>query len=99
MSQAKATRVAPHTTQVMRHTQNISPRMGSTRYYGGTRYTGTRSYAASQYSGTRYYGGTRHYGNYYGAGKKGVGASFAVPGWLDHAGCTGGIHDRRRSAR
>ena len=36
MSQSKATRVAPHTTQVMRHNQNISPRMGGTRYYGGT---------------------------------------------------------------
>ena len=39
MSQSKATRVAPHTTQVMRHNQNISPRMGGTRYYGGTRYS------------------------------------------------------------
>ena len=57
MSQSKATRVAPHTTQVMRHNQNISARMGGTRYYGGTRYTGTRSYATRQYSGTRYYGG------------------------------------------
>jgi hypothetical protein len=66
ISQSKATRVAPHTTQVMRHNQNISPRMGGTRYYGGTRYAGTRSYAARQYSGTRYYGGTRNYGNYYG---------------------------------
>jgi len=64
MSQSK--RVAPHTTQVMRHTQNISPRMGSTRYYGGTRYTGTRSYAARQYSGTRYYGGSAYpYYSYY----------------------------------
>ena len=57
---SKAKRVAPHTTQVVRnvrHNQNISPRTGSTRYYGGTRYTGTRSYAARQYSGTRYYGG------------------------------------------
>ena len=53
MSQSKAKRVAPHTTQVMRndrHNQNISPRTGSTRYYGGTRYSGTRSYAARQYS-------------------------------------------------
>jgi Putative peptidoglycan binding domain len=68
MSQSKAKRVAPHTTQVMRHdrhNQNVSPRMGSTRYYGGTRYSGTRSYAARQYSGTRYYGGTRYY---YGGG-------------------------------
>ena len=73
MSQSKPTRVAPHTTQVMRHNQNISPRTGGTRYYGGTRYTRTRSYATRQYSGTRYYGGsryagTRYYGNtgYYG---------------------------------
>ena len=67
MSQAKATRVAPHTTQVMHHNQNIG-RMSGTRYYGGTRYNGTRSYAARQYSGTRYYGTTRNYGNYYGGG-------------------------------
>ena len=66
MSQSKMTRVAPHTTQVMHHNQNISPRSGGTRYYGGTRYNGTRSYAARQYSGTRYYGATRNYGNYYG---------------------------------
>ena len=34
---SKAKKVAPHTTQVMRndrHNQKISPRMGSTRYYG-----------------------------------------------------------------
>ena len=69
MSQSKATRVAPHTTQVMRHNQNISARTGGTRYYRGTRYTGTRSYATRQYSGKRYYGGTRYYGNnYYGGG-------------------------------
>ena len=29
MSQSKATRVAPHTTQVMRHNQNMSPRTGA----------------------------------------------------------------------
>jgi Putative peptidoglycan binding domain len=72
-SQSKAKRVAPQTTQVMRnarHNQNISPRMGSTRYYGGTRYSGTRSYAGRQYAGTRYYGGTRSYGNYYGGGTR-----------------------------
>ena len=74
MSQSKA-RAAQHSTQVMRsdrHNQNIN-RMGgtgSTRYYGGTRYSGTRSYAARQYSGTRYYGGTRNYGNYYGGGTR-----------------------------
>ncbi len=52
MSQSKAKRVAPQTTQVIndRHNQNISPRTGSTRYYGGTRYSGTRSYAGRQYS-------------------------------------------------
>jgi len=69
MSQSKATRVAPHTTQVMRQNQNISARTGGTRYYRGTRYTGTRSYATRQYSGKRYYGGTRYDGNnYYGGG-------------------------------
>jgi hypothetical protein len=54
MSQSKIERVAPQTTQVTRndrHNQNISPRMGSTRYYGGTRYSGTRSYAGRQYAG------------------------------------------------
>jgi hypothetical protein len=66
MSQSKMTRVAPHTTQVMQHNQNVSTRSSGTRYYGGTRYSGTRSYAARQYSGTRYYGATRNYGNYYG---------------------------------
>ncbi len=66
MSQSKATTVTPHTTQVIRHNQNTSARMGGTRYYGGTRYVATRSNAAQQYSGTRYYGSTRNYGNYYG---------------------------------
>ena len=73
MSHAKAKSVAPRTTQVMRndrHNQNISPRMGSTRYYGGARYSGTRSYATRQYSGTRYYGGTPYYSNYYGGGTR-----------------------------
>jgi Putative peptidoglycan binding domain len=57
-------------TQLTRHNQNISPRMGSTRYYGGTRYNSTRSYAGRQYTGTRYYpSGTRYYNNYYGAGR------------------------------
>jgi hypothetical protein len=67
-SVSKSKRMAPQTTQVTRnyrHNQNISPRMGSARYYGGTRYSGTRSYAGRQYSGTRYYGGTRYY---YGGG-------------------------------
>jgi hypothetical protein len=68
MSQSKAMRVAPHTTQVMRHTQDISPRTGGARYHGGSRYGGTRSYATRQYSGTRYYGGRGNYTNYYGSG-------------------------------
>ena len=74
-SVSKSKRMAPQTTQVTRkyrHNQNISPRMGSTRYYGGTRYSGTRSYAGRQYAGTPYYGGTRYYGGgtryYYGGG-------------------------------
>ena len=54
-------RMAPQTTQMTRHNQNMSPRMGNTRYYG------TRSYAGRQHTATRYYGGTRYYGNnYYG---------------------------------
>jgi hypothetical protein len=84
MSQSKAKRVAPHTTQVMRndrHNQNMSPRMGSTRYNGGTRYSGTRSYAARQYTGTRYYGGTRHYGSYYGGGAAYYGGSYSNWGY------------------
>ena len=69
-SVSRSNRSAAHTTQVTRHNQNMSPRMGSTRYYGGTRYTGTRSYAGRQYTGTRYYpSGTRYYNNYYGAGR------------------------------
>ena len=72
-SMSKSKRTAPQTTQVTRnyrHNQNISPRMGNTRYYGGTRYSGTRSYAGRQYAGTRYYGGTRYNGNYYGGGTR-----------------------------
>jgi Putative peptidoglycan binding domain len=71
-SVSKSKRMAPQTTQVTRnyrHNQNITARTGSTRYYGGTRYSGTRSYAGRQYAGTRYYGGTR-YGNYYGGGTR-----------------------------
>jgi putative peptidoglycan binding protein len=69
-SVSKSKRMAPQMTQVTRHNQNISPRMGTTRYYGGTRYSGTRSYAGRQYAGTGYYGGTRYYGNYYGGGTR-----------------------------
>lgn len=66
-SVSRSNRSAAHTTQVVHHNQNISPRMGSTRYNAGTRYTGTRSYAGRQYSGTRYYpSGTRYYNNYSG---------------------------------
>ena len=80
MSQSKATRVAPHTTQVMRHNQNISSRTGGTRYYGGTRYTGTRSYATRQYSGTRYYG------NYYGGGTGYYYGGSAYPSYSYYSG-------------
>ena len=61
-SASMSKRVAPQTTQVTRHNQNISSRTGNTRY------SGTRSYAGRQYTGgTRYYGGTGYYGNnYYG---------------------------------
>jgi len=72
-SMSKSKRTAPQTTQVnrnYRHNQNISARTGSTRYYGGTRYSVTRSYAGRQYAGTRYYGGSRNYGNYYVGGNR-----------------------------
>ena len=71
-SVSKSTRVAPRTTQMTRndrHNQNISPRTGNTRYYGGPRYTGTRPYAGRQYRGTTYYGGNGYNGGtrtYYG---------------------------------
>ena len=85
MSQSKATRVAPHTTQVMRHNQNVSSRTGGARYYGGARYTGTRTYAAQQYSATRNYGGTRYYGNYYG-GNTGYYYGSAYPSYSYYSG-------------
>jgi hypothetical protein len=72
-SMSKSKRTAPQTTQVTRnyrHNQNFSASTGSTRYYGGTRYSATRSYASQQYAGTRYYGGTRYGGNYYGGGTR-----------------------------
>ncbi len=72
-SVSKSKRMAPQTTQVTRnyrHNQKATSRLGTTRYYGGTRYSGTRSYAGRQYAGTRYYGGTRDYGNYYGGGTR-----------------------------
>lgn len=77
-SMSTSRRVAPQTTQVTRHNQNISPRMGNTRYYG------TRSYASRQYTGTRYSGGTRHYGNgnYYGGGRRSYyGGGYAYPNY------------------
>jgi hypothetical protein len=70
-SVSKSNRTAHQTTQVTRNSnQHISPRMASTRYYGGNRYTTARSYAGRQYTGTRYYGGTGYSGNnyYYGGG-------------------------------
>src|ERR1043166_2427146 len=72
-SVSKPKRMAPQTTQVTRnhrHSQNISPGKGRTRYYGGTGYTGTRSYGGRQYSGTRYDGGTPYYGHSYGGGTR-----------------------------
>jgi putative peptidoglycan binding protein len=73
-SASKSKRMAPQTTQVTRnyrHNQNIGPRTGSTRYDGGSHYSGARSYVGQQYSGTRYYGGTSYYGNnYYGSGTR-----------------------------
>ena len=84
MSQSKAKRVAPQTTQVMRndrHNQNIS-----TRYYGGTSYSGTRSYAGRQYAGTRYYGGTRSYGNYYGGGTRSYYGAGSYPNYGYYSG-------------
>jgi len=68
-SLSRSNRSAARTTQVTRHNQNMSPRMGSTRYNAGTRYSATRSYAGRQYAGTRYYpSGTRYYNNYYRGG-------------------------------
>lgn len=70
-SVSRSNRTARQTTQVTRN-NNISPRTGSTRYYGA------RSYAGRQYNGTRYYNsGTRYYNsrgyygnNYYGSGTR-----------------------------
>ena len=55
--------------------------MGSTRYYGGTRYSGTHSYTGRQYTETRYYGGTHSYGNYYGGGTRYGGGSYPYYGY------------------
>jgi hypothetical protein len=68
---SKSNRTAPQTTRVTRnYNQNINSRVGSNRYYSGTRYSGTRSYANRQYSGTRYYGRTGYYGDNYGGGTR-----------------------------
>ena len=76
--------MARQTTQVTRNHQNISPRMGSTRYYG-TRNSGIRSYAR-QYSGTRYYGGTGYYGNNYGSGRGYYYGGSAYPSYSYYSG-------------
>ena len=74
-STSKPKRTSPQTTQVMpghryqQNRQNVSSRVGNTRYYAGTRYSGTRNYAGPQYRGTTYYGSNGYYGGtrtYYG---------------------------------
>ena len=63
-SSSRPQRMTARTTQVTpsyRYQQNMSSRMGGTRYYGETRYSGTRSYAGRQYGGTGYYNGTPQY--------------------------------------
>ena len=60
-SVSRSRAMAPQTTHVTRHNQNISPRMGNTRYSGATRYTGNRSYAGRQYYAGRQFSGTRYY--------------------------------------
>ena len=79
-STSKQKRTSLQTAQVMpghRYQQNrqkVSSRIGNTRNYAGTRYTGSRNHVVPQYRGTTYgsngyYGGTRtYYGNnvYYG---------------------------------
>jgi len=88
-SGSKSRAMAPQTTHVTRHNQNISPRMGNTRYSGATRYTGTRSYGGRQYytgrqySGTQYYGNTGYYGNgnYYGGGTRYYGGGYPYSGY------------------
>jgi Putative peptidoglycan binding domain len=80
---SKSKRMAPQTTQVTRHNQNIGPRMGNTRNYG------TRSYAGRQYTGTRYDGGTQYYGsrNYYGGGTRYYyGGGYAYPNYGYYSG-------------
>jgi hypothetical protein len=63
MSQSKAKRVAPQTTQVVRNDRQITTlalrQYAGTRYYGGTRY-----YSNYYGGGTRYYYGGGSYPNY-----------------------------------
>ena len=80
---SKSKRMAPQATQVIRHNQNVSPRMGNTRSYR------TRAYAGRQYTGTRYYGGTRNYAtrNYYGGGTRYYyGGGYAYPNYGYYSG-------------
>jgi hypothetical protein len=59
-SVSKSNRTAHQTKQVTRNSsQNVRPRVSSTRYYGGNRDVGRQN------SGTRYYGRTGDYGNNY----------------------------------
>jgi hypothetical protein len=91
-STSKQKRTSPQTTQVMsshrdqKNRQKVSSRIGNTRYYAGTRYSGSRNQVVPQYRGTTYsgsngyYGGTRtYYGNdayYGGTGYYGGGSSY-----------------------
>jgi hypothetical protein len=81
-SSSRPQRMTARTTQVMpRHQQNVSSRIGGTRYYGGT-----RSYAGRQYTGTGYYNGTQRYrantayyrngSNYYGGAQNYYGGGY-----------------------
>ena len=70
-------RVAPQTTHVTRHNQNITPRTSNTRFVGRQR------------AATRYYGGTRYYsnGNYYGGGTRYYyGGGYAYPNYGYYSG-------------
>jgi hypothetical protein len=91
-STSKQKRTSSQTTQVMsghrdqQNRQKVSSRIGNTRYYAGTRYSGSRNQVVPQYRGTTYsgsngyYGGTRtYYGNnayYGGTGYYGGGSSY-----------------------
>ena len=79
-SVSKSQRMAPQTTQMTRHNQNIRPRMGNTRI------SGTRSYAGRQITGTRYYGGSRYYGNNYYGGGRSYSYGGGYPGYSYYSG-------------